>query len=224
MLSFLSYTYASCDFEDVSTALVDTAAQHGLIGRETLARHDQNLQQHFQLRVQYSDEQGGTVRGVCGSEEVTQVAYIPIGLGARGGILRVQVVPGGVPCLIPAYFLHHLGAVIDVSSLLIAYTHLSVVQNMSRRPSGHVAVSVCEFGQGWYVPATYDFLKSEIWKVKGPFLKPSPELFATLVDGKGQTFEMPPSVATVCAALVLCAVHTQARSSFETIMFQPQLR
>ncbi|CAE7350344.1 RE1 [Symbiodinium sp. CCMP2592] len=205
MVSFLSYTYASCDSENLGTALVDTAAQHGLIGRETLARHDQYLQQHFQLRVQYSDEQGGTVRGVCGSEEITQVAYIPIGIGGRGGILRVQVVPGGVPCLIPAYFLHVLGAVIDMSSLLIAYTQLSVVQSMSRRQSGHVAVNLCEFGQGWYVPASYDFLKSEIWKVKGPFLKPSPELFVSLVDGTWQTFEMPPSVATA-------------------IMVQPQLR
>ena len=64
------------------------------------------------------------------------------------------------------YFLDQLGAVIGVSNLLIAYTRLSVVQNMSRRSSGHVAVTLCEFGQGWYVPATYDFLKSEIWKVK----------------------------------------------------------
>ena len=90
MLAFLSYTYASCDSEDVGTALVDTAAQHGLIGRETLARRDQYFQQRLQLRVQYSDEQGGTVRGVCGSEEVTQVAYIPIGLGGRAGILRAD--------------------------------------------------------------------------------------------------------------------------------------
>eukprot|EP00439_Symbiodinium_sp_Y106_P059069 s4865_g8.t1 len=118
-----------------------------------------------------------------------------------------QILPGGVPCLVPAYNLHQLGTVIDMSSLLIAYTHLSVVQNMSRRPSGHVAVSLCECGQGWYVPASYDFLKSEIWKVKGPVLKPSPELFVSLVDGKGQNFEMPPSVATLCAALVLCVVH-----------------
>ena len=124
---------------------MDTAAQHGLIGRETLARHDRYLQQHFHLRVQYSDEKGGTVRGVCGSEEVTEVAYIPIGIQGRGGILRVQVVPGGVPCLIPAYFLDQLGAVIDMSSLLIAYVRLSVVQSMCRRPSGHVAVSLCEF-------------------------------------------------------------------------------
>ena len=212
MLSFLSYTYASSDSEDAGSALVDTAAQHGLIGRDTLARHDQFLQQHFQLRVQYSDEKGGTVRGVCGSEEITQVAYIPIGIGGRGGILRVQVVPGGVPCLIPAYFLDQLGAVIDVSSLLIAYVRLSVVQNMSRLPSGHVAVSLCEFGQGWFVPAQYDFLKSEIWRVKGPFLKPSPELSVSLVDGTRQEIEMPPSVATLCAALVLCAVHTSSLS------------
>ena len=211
MLTFLSFTFASCETEPSGTALVDTAAQHGLIGSDTLARHDQYLQERFHLRVQYSDEQGGTVRGVCGSEEVTRVAYIPIGLGGRCGILRVQVVPGWVPCLIPAYFLEQQGAVIDMSGLMIAYTRLSVVQSMNRRSSGHVAVSLCEFGQGWYVPATYDFLKSEIWKVKGPFLKPSSELCVSLLDGNQQEIPMPSAVEAVRLALVLCAGYAGAR-------------
>ena len=76
--TFLSYTYA-CGSEDAGgSALVDTAAQHGLIGEQTLHKHDLYLQQHYRLRVQLTGEEGGTVRGVCGSEQVTKIAYIPI--------------------------------------------------------------------------------------------------------------------------------------------------
>ena len=91
--TFLSYTYASSTEEAGGSALVDTAAQHGLIGEQTLHKHDLYLQQHYRLRVQITGEEGGTVRGVCGSEQVTKIAYIPIGIGGQGGVLRVQVVP-----------------------------------------------------------------------------------------------------------------------------------
>ena len=50
-------------------ALVDTAAQHGLIGQATLEKLDQHLMTTFGMRVKYTNEDGGTVRGVCGSEE-----------------------------------------------------------------------------------------------------------------------------------------------------------
>ena len=54
------------------------------------------------------------MRGVCGSEETTQIAYVPIGLGGKSCVLRIQVVPGDIPFLLPAYFLSELGAVIDM--------------------------------------------------------------------------------------------------------------
>ncbi|CAE7489912.1 iscS [Symbiodinium sp. CCMP2592] len=38
------------------SALVDTAAQHGLIGEQTLQQHDLYLQQHYRLRVQITGE------------------------------------------------------------------------------------------------------------------------------------------------------------------------
>ena len=41
------------------SALVDTAAQHGLIGEETLNKHDKLLQREFRLRVQVTNEDGG---------------------------------------------------------------------------------------------------------------------------------------------------------------------
>ena len=55
--------------EEQGTALVDTAAQHGLVGRETLEQHDTLLQDRFHLRVQWSHEAGGSVRGVAGKRK-----------------------------------------------------------------------------------------------------------------------------------------------------------
>ena len=185
-----------------SSALIDTAAQHGLIGEETLQKHDQLLQRLFQLRVQVTNEDGGVVRGVCGAEQITKIAYIPIGLGSKAGVLKVQVVVGHVPCLLPAYLLTKLGAVIDMCNLLAVYTEANTFQFMKRRLSGHVEVNICEFGKRWCVPETYTFLKSEVWD-QGPLPTPLSELRVTVLNGSGQTLPMPSSMAPLCSAIVV---------------------
>ncbi|CAE7348803.1 RE1, partial [Symbiodinium necroappetens] len=130
MLTLLSFTFASCETESSGTALVDTAAQHGLIGSDTLAR-------------------------VALFEGYVALKKLLVWPTFRS-VLGVDVVYYG-------------------SKLL------SVVQSMNRR---------------WYVPATYDFLKSEIWKVKGPR----------------------------CVLRLFYVLATLERGAFETIMMQPQLR
>ena len=147
------------------TALVDTAAQHGLVGIETLEAHDKLLRESFGLQVQWSNENGGTVRGVCGSEETTKIAHVPIGLGGKSGVLRVQVVPGDIPFLLPAYFLTDLEAVIDMKHAVIMYMALGVKQVMHRLNTGHVAVSIVEFGDGFQVPANFAGKRSQAWSV-----------------------------------------------------------
>ena len=159
----LSFVYLASSQSD-GTALVDTAAQHGLVGQCVLESHEKLLQEKFGLMVQWSNESGGTVRGVCGKEERTKVAYIPIGLGGKSGVLRVQVVPGDIPFLLPAYFLTDLEAVIDMKSCMIMYMSLGVKQKMTRLSTGHVAVSIVEFGRhGFRVPTTFAFSSSQAW-------------------------------------------------------------
>ncbi|CAE7633450.1 unnamed protein product, partial [Symbiodinium microadriaticum] len=193
-----------------SSALIDTAAQHGLIGEETLQKHDQLLQRLFQLRVQVTNEDGGVVRGVCGAEQITKIAYIPIGLGSKAGVLKVQVVVGHVPCLLPAYLLTKLGAVIDMCNLLAVYTEANTFQFMKRRLSGHVEVNICEFGKRWCVPETYTFLKSEVWD-QGPLPTPLSELRVTVLNGSGQTLPMPSSMAPLCSAIVVFLLQSGRR-------------
>ena len=193
---YLSYTFASSvDLE--GHALVDTAAQHGLIGAETLEQHDRLLRSKFGLCVQYSQETGGSVRGVCGSEQETKLAYIPMGLCGMSGVLKVQVVPGHVPCLLPVYLLTALGSVIDLQGLKMYYTRSGAVQELHRRPTGHVSADIMEFGANFNIPSAYRFESSEVWCSRDGSVS-SPEL---TVLHAGQATSMPTTLAPLLAAL-----------------------
>ena len=194
----LSFVFLNSTIHE-GTALVDTAAQHGLVGYDTLVHHDRYLQQHHGLQVQWSAEQGGTVRGVCGQEETTKVGYIPIGLGGRSGVLRVQIVPGQIPILIPAYFLTQLEAVIDMKHCAIMFMKIGICLKMCRQPSGHVSINICEFGDGFHIPADYAFSSSKAWSIET-----IPD-WTALALSDAQAMPLPRSLAALAtAALPLC--------------------
>eukprot|EP00435_Cladocopium_sp_Y103_P060316 s936_g22.t1 len=180
----------------LGTALVDTAAQHGLVGIDTLQQHDRLLRDQFGLQVQWSEESGGSVRGVCGSEESTKIAYVPIGLCGKSGVLRVQVVPGEIPFLLPAYFLAELGAVIDMKHDVIFYMELGVKQTMNRLSTGHVSVSIIEFGDGFNVPTNFSGTRSQAWS-----LQTVPNWSAVTLTNACTSRAMGPLAALVAALL-----------------------
>ena len=70
---------------------------------------------------------------------------------------------GDVPLLIPARFLTALGAVMTCLHLKIMHMKLGVKQSRVRLISGHVAVSVAEFGRGYHAPASFACARSQIW-------------------------------------------------------------
>ena len=142
-----------------------------LIGANTLQRHDRLLQDRFGIRVQWTNEHGGSVRGVCGQEETTRICYIPIGLGGKSGVLRVQVVPGDIPMLLPAYLLTDLEAVIDMKNCMIMFLKIGVSLKMTRQSTGHVSIGVCEFGEhGFHVPSDYAFCRSQAWSLEATWV------------------------------------------------------
>lgn len=147
-------------------ALVDTAAQHSLVGRTHLERHDQYLQENFQIQVVWTDRPAGPVHGVSGKSQESKVAYIPIGVGGVNGVLQVQVVPGGIPLLLSIPFLKGLGSVVDLTWSEVWYQKLGVGQELHLETK-HIAVSVLEFSeQGWSAPPDVDRLGiswSRIW-------------------------------------------------------------
>ena len=122
---------------------------------KTLQEHDRLLHERFDLQVQWSENLGGVCEEFAGQRESTKIAYVPIGLCGKLGALRVQVVPGEIPFLLPAYFLAELGAVIDMKHGVIFYVDLGVKQTKNRLSTGHVSVSIIEFGDGFYVPVNF---------------------------------------------------------------------
>ena len=200
--SGLSFVFLGTNGAD-GTALVDTAAQHGLVGLETLQAHDRLLQERFGLKVQWSTEAGGSVRGVCGKEEKTHIVYVPIGLSGKSGVLRCQVVPGDIPFLLPAYFLSDLGAIIDMKNCMIMYMSLGCKQTMHRLHTGHVAVSIIEFGDGYNVPVDFPQTRSSAWS-----REPLPWTGTTPSLGRNA-----PAMAPLLATLVAAAGRTSCRRS-----------
>ena len=132
-------------------ALVDTAAQDGLVGRDALQRLSQKLQS-FGLRVKWTDKKA-KAHGVGGQAEVHGIAAIPLGLAGSSGVLEVTVVSGDVPLLLPIRMLKELQAVIDLESSRMTLKRLRQSVELHTMPSGHVAVDILNFGpEGFSFP------------------------------------------------------------------------
>ena len=133
---------------------------------ETLQEYNRLLRERFDLQVQWSEESGGSMRGVCGLEESTKIAYLPIGFCGKSDILQIQVVPGEIQFLLSIYFLAELGAVIDMKDGVIFYMDLGVKWIMNYLSIGHVSVNMIEFGDGFYVSINFSDVKSQAWSPK----------------------------------------------------------
>ena len=111
----------------------------------------------------------------------------------------MQIVPGPVPCLVPAYLLTVMGSVIDMVGLRIYHTNLGTFQDMRQRLSGHVEVSLTEFGEGFRAPVDLKFDRSQVWErgASGGTFEPHFQI----VDATGRPIQMPPALAALAAAL-----------------------
>ncbi|CAE7498867.1 TY1B-DR1 [Symbiodinium sp. CCMP2592] len=134
-----------------SQALVDTAAQEGLIGRPALLRLCGALRNHH-LQIHWVDKQS-CARGIGGQARTIGVCEIPLGIGGTPGVLEATVVSDDVPLLIPISLLRALGSVIDLPSNVLRLTFVNSEAPMTTLPSGHAAVSIVDFGScGWQFP------------------------------------------------------------------------
>lgn len=131
-----------------STAVVDTAAQDGLIGRPALERLKQQLGA-IGLRISWTKKKA-KAHGVGGPAKVIGIAAIPLGLAGTTGILETTVVENDVPLLLPVTLLGSLQAVIDVRAEKMLFRRLDRTVDLIRLPSGHLAVDVLNFGTEGY--------------------------------------------------------------------------
>ena len=69
--SYLTYSYVTMG-DEPGRALVDTAAQHGLNGKQTVERLDAHLQTKHGLRVQHTNEDVAQSAGYVGKKKGLQ--------------------------------------------------------------------------------------------------------------------------------------------------------
>ena len=127
-----------------SMAVVDTAAQDGLIGSLALERLKEQLAA-FGLRVVWTGRQA-KAHGVGGAAKVLGIVAIPLGLAKSSGVLEATVVEGEVPLLLPIKLLKQLQAVIDVDEMILFFRRLGKSMPLFPLPSGHVAIEIFDFG------------------------------------------------------------------------------
>ena len=131
-----------------STAVVDTAAQDGLIGRPALERLKQQLGA-VGLQISWTKKRA-KAHGVGGPANVVGIVAIPLGLAGTTGILETTVVENDVPLLLPVTLLDSLQAVIDVHAEKMYLRRIDRTVELIRLPSGHLAVDVLNFGSEGY--------------------------------------------------------------------------
>eukprot|EP00434_Breviolum_minutum_P004449 symbB.v1.2.003922.t1/scaffold210.1/size302740/13 len=125
-------------------AVVDTAAQDGLIGSHALERLKVQLASNG-LQIVWTGRQA-KAHGVGGQAKVLGIAAIPLGIAGTSGVLEATVVEGEIPLLLPIKMLRHLRAVIDLNHGHVQFHELHKTVPMFVLPSGHVAIEVCQFG------------------------------------------------------------------------------
>ena len=133
------------------TAIVDTAAQDGLVGDAALSRLKQQLRARG-LQVVWLDKVS-KAHGVGGQAKVIGMAAIPLGLAGSSGVLEVSVVQGDIPLLLPVKLLRSLQTIIDLNTDVMHFTRLGRSVALQTLPSGHVAVEILDYGpDGFSLP------------------------------------------------------------------------
>ena len=95
-------------------ALVDTGAQHGVIGLNNYHLLVTMLKQNWGLAPRVIDTLQMTAKGVGGETSFLLSAQVPVGVGGTSGVLTIHVVEDEMPLLLPVDFCKRLGMVLDL--------------------------------------------------------------------------------------------------------------
>ena len=132
--------------------LVDTGAQHGVIG---LPQHEgivAFLKTHgLQPRILPLTQGGAT--GVGGDSQFILTAEYPMAIQGVCGTVKLNVLKQPIPFLLPVSFSKNLGMVLDMPEERITWKYIDRQQDYISMPSGHIAVECFEFPPGgWKNP------------------------------------------------------------------------
>ena len=135
-------------------AIVDTAAEEGVIGSNAMRRLREALSR---FKLQPVEASGSTVScaGIGGSARIVGIYDVPIGVARCNSLIRVtEIADEGnfeTPFLLPISYIELVGGVVDTGRNIFALKNGRRTP-MRRTPSGHRAISVVEFSGQWKLP------------------------------------------------------------------------
>ena len=133
-------------------ALLDTGAQHGVVGKPQYDRIVQYLAK-YGLKPRLLPTRPGGAQGVGGASEFVLTADLPIAIQGNCGTLTVNVVAENIPLLLPVSFSKNLGMNLLMPKQMVHWEYLDCHQPYEEQPSGHLAIDIFEFPKtGWKSP------------------------------------------------------------------------
>ena len=168
-------------------ALVDTAAEEGVIGDVAFAELERELNRRG-LRPVWQPQQGPLpgAGGIGGAAVVKGVVNVPLGVAGTNGVLPFTVLQDGpnhrTPPLLPIAWLESVGATIDCQNDQLILQDGSATP-MRKLPTKHRAVDIMNFSaDGWDLPRN---LRRD--PNVDPFvLPPQPQTFAAVLQQPDQ--------------------------------------
>ena len=134
-------------------ALVDTGAQHGVLGPRAY-QHVCDVLAEFGLKPRILETLKVNAVGVGGSSAFQKSAETPVGIGGASGTLTIHVVSQEIPLLLPVGFLRNLGMVMDLPEMAIFWKNLNKSSDMHEVGTPpHLAIDIFQFPKtGWKNP------------------------------------------------------------------------
>ena len=156
----ISYSYPEGEIDSFigltvtpGLALVDTGAQHGVIGPNGFEQLRGVLAQ-YGLKPRKIETLKMRATGVGGSSDFIFSVEVPIATKGISGLLVLHGVEMEIPCLLPVELLDSLGMILNLPENNIYWKYIDRVSGLHRiGPGPHLAVNICEFPEGgWKNP------------------------------------------------------------------------
>ena len=127
-----------------SGGLLDTGAQHGVIGKPSLERLETELGKHG-LKVRRVPQVLTGASGIGGSTEFLETIEVPIGLGGVSGTVTLNVVSQDAPLLLPQYLNKMLGMVLSLPEQKAEWTYINSKSDITTLPTHHLLIDIMEY-------------------------------------------------------------------------------
>ena len=123
-------------------ALVDTGAQHGVIGSKAYDQVVERLAVHG-LKPRIVETLKLQASGVGGTTSFQKSAQVPIAIAGASGLLTVHVIDQDIPLLLPVEFCKKLGMILNLPELQIRWKNINRHSDIHEIPGcGHLAVEI----------------------------------------------------------------------------------